>query len=181
MPVLICLREKLWTRTYYIGDQVPTCPVFTRAKIKVPFWDFSQFRVAVGFDFCLYLHSQRIRWTSFSRTYPALCIYQWSVWSNFSHLCKFRVDHLSYRFIPVLLLLCSLFSLFEFFFHCSIDVANTCDSLQSYQGCPRGVMVKAMDCGIVVSEFVLQSRYYIHFWANTLGKGMYPLILPAMG
>ena len=28
------------------------------------------------------------------------------------------------------------------------------------RGCPRGVMVKAMDCGIVVSEFVLQSRYY---------------------
>ena len=25
-------------------------------------------------------------------------------------------------------------------------------------GCPRGVMVKAMDCGIVVSKFVLQSR-----------------------
>ena len=23
-------------------------------------------------------------------------------------------------------------------------------------GCPRGVMAKAMDCGIVVSEFVLQ-------------------------
>ena len=45
MPVLICLREKLWTRTCYIGDQVPTCSVFTRAKIKVPFWDFSQFRV----------------------------------------------------------------------------------------------------------------------------------------
>ena len=44
MPVLICLREKLWTRTY-IGDQVPTCPVFTRAKNKVPFWDFSQFAV----------------------------------------------------------------------------------------------------------------------------------------
>ena len=34
MPGLICLREKLWTRTYSIGDQVPTCPVFTRAKIK---------------------------------------------------------------------------------------------------------------------------------------------------
>ena len=42
-------------------------------------------------------------------------------------------------------------------------------------------MVKAMDCGIVVREFVLQSRYYIHFRANTLGKGMNPLILPAMG
>ena len=34
MPVLICLRERLWTRTYSIRDQVPTCPVFTRAKIK---------------------------------------------------------------------------------------------------------------------------------------------------
>ena len=40
---------------------------------------------------------------------------------------------------------------------------------------------KALDCGIVVSEFVLQSRYYIHIRANTLGKGMNPLILPAMG
>ena len=48
-------------------------------------------------------------------------------------------------------------------------------------GCPHGVMVKAMDCGIVVREFVLQLRYYIHFRANTLGKGMNPLILPAMG
>ena len=46
---------------------------------------------------------------------------------------------------------------------------------------PRSVMVKAMDCGIVVSEFVLKSRYYVHFRANTLGKGMNPLILSAMG
>ena len=53
--------------------------------------------------------------------------------------------------------------------------------LEYYGGGPRGVMVKAMDCGIVVSEFVLQSRYYIHFRINTLGKGMNPLILPAMG
>ena len=45
-------------------------------------------------------------------------------------------------------------------------------------GGPCGVMV---NCGIVVSEFVLQSRYYFHFRANTLGKGMNPLILPAMG
>ena len=44
-------------------------------------------------------------------------------------------------------------------------------------GCPRGVMVKAMDCRIVVREFVLQSRYYVHFRANTFGKGMNPLIL----
>ena len=47
--------------------------------------------------------------------------------------------------------------------------------------CPRGVMVKAMDCGIVVSEFVLQSRYYVHFQTNTVENGMNPLILPAMG
>ena len=48
-------------------------------------------------------------------------------------------------------------------------------------GVSRGVMVKAIDCGIVVHEFVLQSWYYFHFRANTLGKGMNPLILPAMG
>ena len=49
-------------------------------------------------------------------------------------------------------------------------------------GCPpRGVMVKGMACEIVVIEFVLQSRYYVHFRANTLGKGMNPLIFPAMG
>ena len=48
-------------------------------------------------------------------------------------------------------------------------------------GCPRGVMVKAMDCGIVVREFVHQLRYYVHFRVNTLGKDMNPLILPAMG
>ena len=46
------------------------------------------------------------------------------------------------------------------------------------RGCPRGVMVKAMDCGIVVSEFELQSRYCVHFRTKTLGKGT---ILPAMG
>ena len=53
--------------------------------------------------------------------------------------------------------------------------------LSNTSGCPRGVMVKPMDCGIVVSEFVLQSRYYVHFRTNTLGKGINPLILPAMG
>ena len=50
-----------------------------------------------------------------------------------------------------------------------------------FWGGPHGVKVKAMECRIVVREFVLQSRYYIHFRANTLGKGMNPLILPAMG
>ena len=48
-------------------------------------------------------------------------------------------------------------------------------------GCPRGEMVKAVDCEIVVSEFVIQSRYYVYFRTNTLGKDMNTLILPAMG
>ena len=49
------------------------------------------------------------------------------------------------------------------------------------RGCPRGVMAKAFDCGIVVSEFELQSHYYVPFRTNTLGKGMNRVILPAMG
>ena len=49
------------------------------------------------------------------------------------------------------------------------------------KGCPRGVRVKAMDCGIVVNDFVRQSRYDVHFRANTLEKVMNHLILPAMG
>ena len=36
--------------------------------------------------------------------------------------------------------------------------------------CPRGVMVKAMDRGIVVNEFEHQSRYYVHFRKIPFGK-----------
>ena len=64
-----------------------------------------------------------------------------------------------------------------FFFFLSLNL----DDETGFMGCPRGVMIKAMDCGIVVREFVLQSRYYVHFRANTLGKDINPLILPAMG
>ena len=60
-------------------------------------------------------------------------------------------------------------------------LSNLHNKILLSRGCPRGVMVKTMDCGIVVSEFVLQLRYYVHFRANTLGKGTNPLILPAMG
>ena len=45
------------------------------------------------------------------------------------------------------------------------------------RGCPCGVMVKTMDYGIVVSEFELQSCYYVHFQANTLEKGYLPEIV----
>ena len=48
-------------------------------------------------------------------------------------------------------------------------------------GCPRGVIVKVIDCKIVVSEFVLQSHYYVHFLTNTLEKGMEPLYPPSYG
>ena len=53
--------------------------------------------------------------------------------------------------------------------------------MRYYMGGPRGVMVKAMDCGIVVSEFVLQSLYYVHFRANTLGKAINPPYTPSYG
>ena len=52
---------------------------------------------------------------------------------------------------------------------------------KDFRGCLRGVMVKEMDCGIVGSEFVLQSRYYVHFRTNTLGKGMNPPYPPNNG
>ena len=44
----------------------------------------------------------------------------------------------------------------------------------------RGVMVKALDCRVLVREFE-SSPYYDHFRTNTLGEGMNPLILPSMG
>ena len=45
MPVPICPRKKLWTRTYSTRDQVPTCPIFTRAKIKSRYGTLKNFRV----------------------------------------------------------------------------------------------------------------------------------------
>ena len=42
-------------------------------------------------------------------------------------------------------------------------------------------MVKATDCGIVVSEFVLQSCYYVYFRANTLGQKYEPPYPPSYG
>ena len=43
------------------------------------------------------------------------------------------------------------------------------------------VMVKALDCEIVVREFEILSRYYVHIRRNTFGKSMNPLIHPSMG
>ena len=52
---------------------------------------------------------------------------------------------------------------------------------QEDNACPRSVRFKAMDCGIVESKFELQSHYNVYFRKNTLGKGMNPLVLPALG
>ena len=44
-----------------------------------------------------------------------------------------------------------------------------------------GVMLKVMDCGIVESEFELQSRYYVHFQTNALGGKYEPPYPPSYG
>ena len=40
---------------------------------------------------------------------------------------------------------------------------------------PRDIVANMLDCDIVVSQFELQSSYYVHFRTNTLEKGMKPL------
>ena len=44
-------------------------------------------------------------------------------------------------------------------------------------GCPRGVMVKALDCGIVISDFELQLRHCVNFRKNTLWNSITPVLL----
>ena len=41
-------------------------------------------------------------------------------------------------------------------------------------------MARLLDCSLEVNVFELQSRYYIHFQTNTLGKGVNYLIPPAL-
>ena len=48
-------------------------------------------------------------------------------------------------------------------------------------GSPSGVAANVMDYDIVVSEFELRSRYYVHFRANIFGKGINFIILSAKG
>ena len=45
---------------------------------------------------------------------------------------------------------------------------------------PLGVMVKVLNCGVVVIEFKFQSHLYVYRWTNALWKGMNPFIIPAM-
>ena len=55
------------------------------------------------------------------------------------------------------------------------------DDFHKLVGWPRGVMVKTMDCRIVVSKFVLQSRYYVHFRAKYPWERYEPLYPPSYG
>ena len=48
-----------------------------------------------------------------------------------------------------------------------------------YEGNPFSVVANKQDCDIIVSEFELQSFYYVHSQINTFGKGMNLLTLPA--
>ena len=45
-------------------------------------------------------------------------------------------------------------------------------------GVSRCVMAKLVDCDLQVSEFEPQSRCYVYFRTNTLGKDINPLIYP---
>ena len=44
----------------------------------------------------------------------------------------------------------------------------------------RGVMAKVLVWGLEVSDFDLQSRYYVHFRTNTPGKIVSPLSQPQL-
>ena len=62
--------------------------------------------------------------------------------------------------------------------HKDFKFRNNIEKWESF----RGVVANMLDYDIVVSDFELQSRYYVHFRTNTLEKGMNPFIHhPAMG
>ena len=45
----------------------------------------------------------------------------------------------------------------------------------------RGIVANVLDWDIAGSEFKLQSRYFITFWINTIGKSKNSLIPLTMG
>ncbi len=65
-------------------------------------------------------------------------------------------------------------------FYKGSKISSVYTAFDLFRGSTRDVVANLLDCDIVVSEFKLQSCYYIHFRTNTLGKGMNPLILPVL-
>ena len=49
------------------------------------------------------------------------------------------------------------------------------------EGSLHGIMVNVSDCDIVVCKFELPSYFYVHFWNNTHGKAMNPIVSSAVG
>ena len=45
----------------------------------------------------------------------------------------------------------------------------------------RNPITKVLDNSLKIIDFELHSHNYIHFWTNTLEKGMNTLIPPVMG
>ena len=117
------------------------------------------------------------------------CFLEWRKWvgyknrnlTSFGHRLIIILGRIlslpdNFRISYILKMVCIFYILFKV--HFKIYCIFTYVRLLSWRWtrrCPRGVMVIARDCGIVVREFVLQSCYYVHFRANTIGKGMNPL------
>ena len=54
-------------------------------------------------------------------------------------------------------------------------IASVSILLEDASYMPRvGVVAYALNCGLVVREFEIQSSYYVHFRTDTLKKGMDP-------
>ena len=51
---------------------------------------------------------------------------------------------------------------------CVSDLAAQFGLMTKLGGSPRGVVANVLNCDSVVSEFELQSCYYVHFWINNL-------------
>ena len=60
----------------------------------------------------------------------------------------------------------------------AISLVQDLNDNWSWERYPRGFVTTMMDYDIIVSEFELQSHYYVHFRTNTLGKEMNILIPP---
>ena len=58
----------------------------------------------------------------------------------------------------------------DIIFHTSLSLKNNVASTRYWSH--RGVVAKVQNCNIVVSEFEIQSRYYVHFRTNTLKKNV---------
>ena len=57
---------------------------------------------------------------------------------------------------------------------CSPKFTRIVNVHQLVKGSTHNVVVNWLEYNIIVSEVELQSRYYVHFQTNTLGKGMTP-------